>query len=172
MSRTTQIIGKKHCRIPLLTEKLSYMPMSLQTTKLYTPVSMTRSVGFLAEKKQFNTQLCNYLYKAPGTLCLPCPERNGRTNCEVLADYIKESTNWATLWSPKQMGGWICKGGKLQHPLQEVCCCGYKWSPFLAEMLFHLRGDLSKKLRKSNSIRALKISYGIAVICSMDKGEL
>ena len=47
---TIHFLCKKHCRMPLETEKLFYMLTSLLATKLYTLVFMTRSSGFLAEK--------------------------------------------------------------------------------------------------------------------------
>ena len=51
--------------------------------------------------------------------------------------------------------------------MQERCCCGESRSTFLAELLFALSKDLSKSMRKSNSIHALDISYDIAAMCLM-----
>ena len=65
-----------------------------------------------------------YLTDSTTAQCFSGQSCKGRTNQTILAEYLEQTTDWKMLWQSNNIGGWICREGRFQHPLQELFCCG------------------------------------------------
>ena len=104
------------------------------------------------------------LTDSPDTECYSGEACLGRKNLDLLADYLEKTTDWATLWQGNPVGGWICREGRMQHPLQPACCCGDNRSDFLAGLLFKLSGSVTKADRCRGLTHPLDASHSIATM--------
>ena len=118
------------------------------------------------------TSKAHYLTDSPTAQCFSGQNCRGRKNLTLLAEYLEQTTDWETLWQGNNLGGWICREGRFQHPLQETCCCGDSRSDFLAGLLFVLSGSVTKTDRKESLKHPLEASFSIASMCVVYNTEV